>query len=81
MSTNEVLKALRDHAEGQSINGWRDVCLDNAKPGEMSPPTFRSCLARLSVQGVYRPIDGYAFGSVKMDDCPNLKLAELSEEN
>jgi hypothetical protein len=66
--TRQVLKSLRDASEGQVIDGWRDVYLDNAKPSDMRAATFRSYLAKLSQHGYYRPVDGYAFGSVNMGE-------------
>ena len=65
-----TLKALRDHAEGETIDGWRDVYLDNAKASDecsdLSRAAFRGRLAKLSALGLYRPIDGFAWGQVRM---------------
>jgi hypothetical protein len=64
--TNEVLAALRakvEYFEGD----FGMVYLDNARPAGMSDKTFRSCLAQLSKQGLYKVVDGYAFGKVKME--------------
>jgi hypothetical protein len=71
--TKITLKALRDHAEGQEIDGWRDVYLDNAKTSEectdFSLNEFRVRLARLSVLGLYRPNEHLAFwGQIKMEN-------------
>ena len=62
-----VLCNLRKSAEDRSAQ-WSDVYLDNAIPVGMSDKSFRSCLASLSKSGVYKVIDGYAWGSVKMED-------------
>ena len=61
----EVLEALCQHAEGASTGEWRDVYLDNARPAGMSDKSFRSYLAALSKAGFYKPIDNYAWGSVR----------------
>lgn len=66
-ATAQVLAALRANAEGCTENGWRNVYLDNALPAGMSDKSFRSHLAALSKVGLYRPIDGYAFGDVKVE--------------
>ena len=72
MKILQVLKALRDASEGNPINGWRAVYLDNAKASEectdMTRTAFRSYLAKLSQRGLYKVIDGYAWGDVKMTD-------------
>src|ERR1700730_14217364 len=66
LPASAVLQELRKAAEGQQDEDWSDVYLDNARPSGMSERAFRSCLAALSRQGVYRVIDGYAWGKVKM---------------
>jgi hypothetical protein len=66
-ATMRVLTALRQASESDDGNGWRSVYLDNARPAGMSNKSFRSYLAKLSQHGLYRVIDGYAFGSVKME--------------
>lgn len=64
-----VLRHLRLNYEGTTLdNGWADVYLDNARPSGMSDKSFRSCLAALSQAGSYKPIDGYAWGRVKVED-------------
>lgn len=68
--TTIVLEALRKASENDGEPGWRDVYLDNARslvPVYMTANTFRSYLAKLSQHGLYRPLDGYAFGTVKME--------------
>jgi hypothetical protein len=63
-----TLTALRKAAEYDE-DGWGMVYLDNAHaklPG-MSPTVFRAHLASLSKNGLYKPVDGYAWGMVKMD--------------
>jgi hypothetical protein len=62
-----TLKALRDHAEGQCVDGWRDVYLDNAC-GDLSANAFRGRLAKLSALGFYRPVDSWAWGQVRIED-------------
>lgn len=64
---HKVLSALRKASEGDDDGGWRSVYLDNVQHG-LSAKSFRSYLAKLSQRGLYRVIDGYAFGSVKMED-------------
>lgn len=54
------------HVEVKDGDGWGEVYLDNARPDGMSDKSFRSCLASLSKLNLYRPIDGYAFGKVKL---------------
>jgi len=66
--TEKTLKALRDASEDYSGDGWRSVYLDNARPSGMSDKTFRSHLATLAKAGLYRVVDGYAFGDVKMEE-------------
>lgn len=66
IETTKVLTALRQASETDDGEGWRMVYLDNARPAGMSDKSFRSYLAKLSQHGLYRVIDGYAFGSVKM---------------
>jgi len=69
MKSDEVLAALRDNAEGGNDNGWSDVYLDNASAGlGMTPMQFRSCLSVLAQRGVYRVVDGYAWGKVALED-------------
>ena len=63
--TEQVLSALRQNTESTD-DGWGMVYLDNARPEGMSEKTFRSCLAQLSKQDLYRVADGYAFGEVKI---------------
>lgn len=63
--SDQVLEALRKASESDAGDGWRDVYLDNARPAGMSDKSFRSHLAALAKAGLYRPIDGYAFGSVR----------------
>lgn len=63
-----VLAALRVHAEGDLDDGWATVYLDNASSSlTLSAKSFRSALAILSREGLYRVVDGYAWGKVKME--------------
>lgn len=76
MSTTErVLAALRANIESSTADTsatrpgtWADVYLDNAKPADVTATSFRACLAALAKQGLYRVIDGFAWGSVRLDD-------------
>lgn len=63
---DQVLQALRDHAESDDGNGFWTVYLDNAKPSGMSPHQFAGYLSALEKAGLYRPVDGYAFGQVRL---------------
>ncbi len=64
---NIVLDALCRAAE-RSSDEWREVYLDNARPLGMSDKSFRSHLAHLSTAGLYKPIDGFAWGDVFCGD-------------
>lgn len=66
ISSAEVLKALRRAAEGPEEDGWREVYIDNAIPAGMTVRSFRSHLATLAGRGLYRPIDNYAWGRVRV---------------
>ena len=69
--TTEVLVALRAHVEGCKVelNGKpaRDVYLDNARPNGMSVRAFAGHLSALQAAGLYKPLDGYAFGTVVIE--------------
>ncbi len=41
---------------------------DNARPAGMSPRSFAGHLSALERQGKYHPVDGYAWGRVKMGE-------------
>lgn len=65
-NVSKVLISLRDHAERDEVSpGWKHVYLDNARPKDMNDKQFRACLAALSKMGVYKVVDGYAWGAVK----------------
>lgn len=71
-TTERVLEFLRKNAEGSRMANkdgsiWADVYLDNARPEDLSVTAFRSCLSGLSKLGVYKVVDGWAWGSVKMN--------------
>lgn len=66
--TDEVLAALRQHIESGDHPGWGMVYLDNARPAGMSERSFRSCLSELSKRGLYKVVDGYAWGEVKLEE-------------
>jgi hypothetical protein len=61
---DEVLASLRKNAE--EVDGiWGIVYLDNARVAGVSPHAFAGYLGALEKQGLYRPVDGYAWGEVK----------------
>lgn len=62
-----VLTNLRANAENKD-DGWGDVYLDNARPEGMSDKSFRSCLASLAGADLYKVIDGYAWGKVRLNN-------------
>lgn len=67
-----VLNNLRNHSEGTTLtdkNGvkWVSVYLDNARHG-MDKNKFRAQLAVLAKAGLYRVVDGYAWGDVREKD-------------
>jgi len=64
-----VLESLRLHVENRD-GDWGDVYLDNARPSGMSETAFRAVLAALSRKGLYKPIDGYAWGRVQLGEAP-----------
>lgn len=74
MTNNEtkVLAALRKEAESDDGNGFWTVYLDNARlsgliPSDcLSPKSFAAVLGSLNKKGLYRDIDGYAWGQVLM---------------
>lgn len=67
MTTTEILQTLRANAEGAPFNGWCMVYLDNAIPAGMNRHAFAGFLSALTATGDYRPVDGFAFGEVKVD--------------
>jgi hypothetical protein len=66
----EILNALRSYAESttEKENGeiWASVYLDNARPNNMTANQFAGYLSALQAAGLYKPVDGYAFGEVKI---------------
>jgi hypothetical protein len=69
MTKQDVYAALVSNVEGRRgeppVSGeWRDVYLDNARPGGVSPHAFAGFLSALERDGVYRPEDGFAWGRV-----------------
>lgn len=60
----DILTALRNAAEYRE-GEWLVVYLDNARPRDMSPASFRSHLTSLAKQGLYAPVDGFAWGKVR----------------
>jgi hypothetical protein len=66
-----VLTNLRNAYESVDSTGeWGMTYIDNAREG-MEQNKFRAQLAVLSKAGLYRVVDGYAWGEVKVED--NLK--------
>jgi hypothetical protein len=70
MNAETILKALRDNSEGCTLvdkdgTEWRDVYLDNARPTSISNHQFAGFLSALEKTGDYKPVDGYAWGSVR----------------
>lgn len=61
-----VLESLRKEVESKHDNDWGVVYLDNARPKGMNDKQFRACLSALSRRNLYRVIDGYAFGMVRL---------------
>ena len=64
---DRVLASLREHVES-SDGEWREVYLDNARPSGMAPRSFAGHLSALERAGLYRPIDNFAWGLVRMSD-------------
>lgn len=68
-ATQQVLESLRRHVEYKSPNEvWGSVYLDNARIAGINEKQFRAILASLSKQGLYKVVDGYAWGDVKIAD-------------
>jgi hypothetical protein len=66
-NSDRVLRRLREEYEHEDHPGWGMVYLDNARAGlGMTDKSFRSHLAQLSKEGLYRVVDGYAWGEVKI---------------
>lgn len=67
-NTQQVLAALRANSEDRyALPGtWTLVYLDNARPKDMSDKVFRANLGQLAKQKLYRVVDGYAWGEVKV---------------
>ena len=66
VNANDILASLRRSAEGVDEEGWGMVYLDNARPLDMKPLQFAGFLSALEQRHVYRVVDGYAWGQVKM---------------
>ena len=66
MDPETILKALRRHAEDVR-DGWGMVYLDNARPNDVSPRQFAGYLSVLEQRGLYRTVDNYAWGEVKVE--------------
>lgn len=66
--TTEVLTALRHAAEGSLDRGARDVYLDNASASlGMTANQFAGHLSALEAAGLYKVVDGFAWGRVVME--------------
>lgn len=65
METSTVLLSLRANVKSRD-GDFGDVFLDRAKPHGMSERTFRSCLSDLIKRGLYEPVDGFAWGRVRI---------------
>jgi hypothetical protein len=66
MDADTVLRSLRANVE--FLEGdYGNVYLDNARPYGMSERTFRSCLSHLIKSGLYEPVDGFAWGRVRIE--------------
>lgn len=67
-----VLKDLRENVESYQEyddGWWGDVYLDNLSLS-ISRKELTGYLSQLRQRGLYRPLDGYAFGCVKLADAP-----------
>lgn len=71
----KLLSALRKNAEGSDIIpsdddvAWQDVYLDNATFGlGIERRSLPGMFAALSKAGLYREVDNYAWGMVRMED-------------
>jgi hypothetical protein len=62
-----VLDGLYACAEGEPEGGFRMVYLDNARPAGMSAQAFAGHLSALEARGLYKPVDGYAWGMVRAE--------------
>jgi hypothetical protein len=78
---DDVLAALRREVEGPlTDDGFRDVYLDNASGDlDLTPRQFAGYLSILQQRGLYRTLDNYAFGQVKMAE-PNVQVDEKRGE-
>jgi hypothetical protein len=65
--TEKVLANLRAHVKS-SDGEWVKVYLDNARPSRMTPGSYACHLSALIRAGLYRPLDGFAWGLVRMAD-------------
>jgi hypothetical protein len=66
----EILSNLRIEAESIETRAdgstWGQVYLDNARPSGMSAHGFAGYLQALHAAGLYRTLDGIAFGLVRL---------------
>ena len=70
MNTEQVLKAMRANTDSEGTQeGWRMVYLDNALPQDREfRRSLGGMLSSLTKRGVYKEVDGFAWGQVKMTD-------------
>lgn len=69
-NAQKVLSNLRANTESTETRDgvvWGSVYLDNARPSGMSDKVFRAALSQLAKAGLYKVIDGYAFGDVRLE--------------
>lgn len=60
----DVLARLRAFHEYKDPDGFGVVYLDNAKPVDLNPHQYAGYLAALEAEGLYKPVDGFAWGKV-----------------
>ena len=66
VDTDTVLRSLRANVE--FLDGdYGNVYLDNARPYGMNERMFRSCLSNLIKRGLFEPVDGFAWGRVRIE--------------
>jgi hypothetical protein len=65
-NVNIILESLIKNVENMYDEEWGVVYLDNARIKGISEYQFRAILSSLSKQGLYRTLDRFAFGMVKL---------------
>lgn len=66
----KLLNELRAHAESDDGDGFWTVYLDNCNHG-FSGKKLSGLFGALAKAGLYKELDGYAFGRVKMEGQPH----------